>query len=333
MRTVSVIVPVYDVEDYIEECLSSIAEQTYPYLEIICINDASPDNSITHVRRFMRQDPRMVLVQHNRNRGLGAARNTGLRHATGAYIKFVDGDDALLPDSIEALVATLERTHADWAFGDFHVEDEHGRHHSRSPFHVSDLEERARAGLLDVAADPAILNGIWPSAWMGIWRADRIEATASRFPEGLHFEDHEFFFVHGFGSCKAAYLNKPLYVYRSNRPGQITRDVSNRIFDIFVVIERLLVVFSRHLKGETLERFSARAAVRLLIERTWAMPGQSELLHAYRKRAATLLARFPREVLFEVKDWYITDEALEKLCAEPFRSEPSGIVRECDVPA
>ena len=333
MRKVSVIVPIYKVEDYLEACLSSITEQTYPHLEIVCVNDANPDNGVTILRRLMRQDPRIKLVHHEVNRGLGAARNTGLRHATGFYVKFVDGDDALVPESIETLVSALEDTGADWAFGDFHVLDEHGGRRSRSPFHVADLEATARNGVLDISMNPNALNGMWPSAWMGLWRADRIEATASRFPENLHFEDHEFFFDYGFQSRTAIYVNRPLYVYRGNRPGQITRDVSDRVFDIFVVIERLFPIFARHLEGEELKRFSARTAVRLIAERTWAMPDQGSMVEAYRTRAAAFLARFPREVLFDNKDWYITDEALERLLTEPFAGGSSNLEQMNDASA
>ena len=321
MRKVSVIVPIYKVEDYLEACISSILEQTYSQIEIVCVNDANPDNGVTILRRFMRQDSRIQLFHHEANRGLGAARNTGLRHATGSYVKFVDGDDALVPESIELLVSALEDTGADWAFGDFHVLDEHGGRRSRSPFHVADLEATAKDGVLDLTTNSDTLNSMWPSAWMGLWRKDRIDATACRFPENLHFEDHEFFFEYGFNSRTAIYVNRPLYIYLGNRPGQITRDVSDRVFDIFVVIERLLQIFAQHLEGDHLERFSARTAVRLIVERTWAMPENGSIVEAYRRRAASFLARFPREVLFNIKDWYITDEALERLLSGPLTTK------------
>ena len=330
MNTVSIIIPVYNVEDYIEPCLQSVVEQTYPHLEVICINDATRDNSVSLVHRFQRRDARISLVQHRVNRGLGAARNTGLHHATGRYIKFVDGDDALVPDSVEALVAALDRTDADWAFGDFHVIDEHGRSSTRSPFHVADLEARARSGPLDIAADPAALNGMWPSAWMGLWRIDRIRTTAARFPEGLHFEDHEFFFTHGFQSRTAAYLGQPLYQYRGNRPGQITRDLSNRMFDIFTVLERLFPIFARHLQGDALRDFSARTAVRLIAERTWIMPADGDRINAYRSKAAAFLARFPRETLFSNKDWYISDDALALLLDGAPTAGLDPVVASCE---
>ena len=327
MKKVSVIIPLFEVEDYLELCLSTVVEQTYPNLEIICINDATLDNTVTVARRFQRQDPRIKLLSHEVNRGLGAARNTGLRHATGEFIKFVDGDDALVPETIEELAAALERTGADWAFGDFYVMDEHGNRCSRSPFHVADVEERAGVGFIDVGDDFTLLNSMWPSAWLGLWRADRIERTASRFPEGLHFEDHEFFFTHGFQSSRAAYLKQPLYVYRGSRPGQITRDTSDRMYDIFTVLERLFAVFARYLEGDDLVKFSARTAVRLIVERTWIMSPDDKRTAAYRQKASAFLARFSFETLVQNKDWYISDETLRSISS---RSSEPGHWGQCE---
>ena len=109
---VSVIVPVYKVEKYIEECVESILGQTYSSLEIILVDDGSPDCCGAVCDRYARQDPR-VMVLHRNNGGAAAARNAGLRAATGEYITFVDGDDYLLPDACAHMVRTLEDTDAD----------------------------------------------------------------------------------------------------------------------------------------------------------------------------------------------------------------------------
>ena len=109
---ISVIVPVYRVEKYIEECLDSILGQTYSALEIILVDDGSPDCCGAVCDRYARQDPR-VMVLHRNNGGAAAARNAGLRAATGEYITFVDGDDYLLPDACAHMVRTLEDTDAD----------------------------------------------------------------------------------------------------------------------------------------------------------------------------------------------------------------------------
>jgi glycosyltransferase involved in cell wall biosynthesis len=323
MKKVSIIVPIFEVEDYIGDCLTSLVEQTYRNIEILCVNDETPDNSITIVREFQRRDNRIALVQHARNMGLGAARNTAIRHATGEYLKFVDSDDLLLPQSVECLVAAIESEKADWAFSAFQVMNAEGIvQHQRSPFHTSYMEEIGAAGRINFAERPALLNEMWPSAWLPLWRADKIRETGAAFLEGSYYEDHQFFFTHGFQTSTAVYLSEPLYKYRSDRPGQITRDGSRRIYDIFKVLDELGTVLERFLEGDARLRFSARLAVRLLAERTWILPKEGAVVDAYRRRTAEFLSRYPRDLLYEYKDLYISDEDLAGLLGD---DAPAGI--------
>lgn len=109
---ISVIVPVYRVEKYIEECIESILGQSREALEILLVDDGSPDRCAEICDRYARMDPR-VRVLHRKNAGAAAARNAGLRAATGEYIAFLDSDDALLPDAYEHMLRTMEETGAD----------------------------------------------------------------------------------------------------------------------------------------------------------------------------------------------------------------------------
>ena len=99
---VSVIVPVYNVRPYLEECLESVVSQTYHNLEILVIDDGSTDGSGEICDRFAENDSRIRVV-HQKNKGLGAARNVGLDLATGSVVSFLDSDDAFLPDAIEKI--------------------------------------------------------------------------------------------------------------------------------------------------------------------------------------------------------------------------------------
>lgn len=109
---VSIIVPIYNVEKYLPACLDSLVGQTLREIEIICVDDGSPDNSVEIVQRYMQQDARIQLIRQE-NKGLSGARNTGLQYARGKYIQFVDSDDILLPDKTEKQFALLEHTKAD----------------------------------------------------------------------------------------------------------------------------------------------------------------------------------------------------------------------------
>lgn len=108
---VSIIVPVYNVEKYIERCFNSVEAQTYKNLECIFVDDCSPDNSRDIIDYLCKDSYKFIIVSHKENLGLSAARNTGIRRASGKYIFFLDSDDAITPNCIENLVATLRIYH------------------------------------------------------------------------------------------------------------------------------------------------------------------------------------------------------------------------------
>lgn len=112
MKTVSIIIPVYNVERYLEECLDSVRDQTYPALEIILVDDGSPDTSGQICDRYARKDSRFVVI-HQANAGAANAKNAGLDRATGDFVAFIDSDDYAEPNWIERLVETAEAQGAD----------------------------------------------------------------------------------------------------------------------------------------------------------------------------------------------------------------------------
>ena len=105
---VSIVVPVYNVESYIEECLQSVCSQTYENLEIICVDDVGNDRSMDVVRSFAVKDCRIKIIEHDKNKGLAEARNTGLEHVSGDYVFFLDSDDWLSIDAIEKFVRSAK---------------------------------------------------------------------------------------------------------------------------------------------------------------------------------------------------------------------------------
>ena len=99
---VSVIVPVYNVEKYLKDCLDSVVNQTLEDIEIICVNDGSTDNSLAILEEYAEKDSRIKIITQE-NKGLGGARNTGLYHANGEYISFIDSDDWIELNTFEEL--------------------------------------------------------------------------------------------------------------------------------------------------------------------------------------------------------------------------------------
>lgn len=114
--TVSIIVPVYNVERYLRRCVDSILAQTYPVLEVILVDDGSPDGCPEICDEYARLDSR-VRVLHKKNGGVSSARNAGLDCVTGEYLTFCDSDDSYMPDWIESLVTAMERSGADVVVG------------------------------------------------------------------------------------------------------------------------------------------------------------------------------------------------------------------------
>ena len=109
---ITIVVPVYNVEPYIEDCLKSVAEQTYKGdIECIIVDDCTPDGSCAIIEHFINEYNGSIdfkLLHHTKNRGLSAARNTGIGAATGEYIYFLDSDDEITPECIELLTKPLK---------------------------------------------------------------------------------------------------------------------------------------------------------------------------------------------------------------------------------
>lgn len=125
MPNLSVIVPVYKVEKYLPRCIESILSQTYSDLELILVDDGSPDNCPSICDEYMQKDSRVVVI-HKENAGVSAARNDGLKIAKGKYIGFIDSDDYITPNMYEELITNLENNNCDLAIAGYDYVDESG---------------------------------------------------------------------------------------------------------------------------------------------------------------------------------------------------------------
>ncbi|MBR1544319.1 MAG: glycosyltransferase [Alphaproteobacteria bacterium] len=121
MVKISVVVPIYNVELYLSQCLENIVNQTYKNLEIILVNDGSRDSSIDICRAYAKKDKRIKYI-YQQNMGLSAARNTGIKNATGDYIHFIDSDDYIPLDYYEKMISALGNTDADIVCSGFYFE-------------------------------------------------------------------------------------------------------------------------------------------------------------------------------------------------------------------
>ena len=131
MSKISVIIPIYNVEKYIKGCLESICNQTYKDLEIICVNDGTPDNTMAIVEKIAKKDKRIKII-NKENGGQSSARNAGLEIATGKYVYFIDSDDQLKENALETLITKMEAEDLDTLYFDAEniYEDDHAKDNS-----------------------------------------------------------------------------------------------------------------------------------------------------------------------------------------------------------
>ena len=136
---ISLIIPVYNVENYLRQCLDSIINQTLKEIEIICINDGSTDSSKQILEEYALKDERIKII-NQKNKGAGAARNSGIDAATGEYIGFVDSDDWVNLDAFEKLYNKITRENVDIVFSRYNYVFEDGRI-QHSPNHFGEVNE------------------------------------------------------------------------------------------------------------------------------------------------------------------------------------------------
>lgn len=185
MAEVSMIVPVYQVEKYIAQCIESVLNQTFKDFELILIDDGSKDQSGSICDLYAAKDDR-ILVIHTENRGAAAARNVGLDHASGRYITFLDGDDYLDEHMIARMYEEIEHSEYDMVVCDFLnlLPDE------KDNFIVHLQEETVNGRNVLEHLKNERNYGLWTIVWNKIYKREVLENL--RFPDGKYFED-EFF--------------------------------------------------------------------------------------------------------------------------------------------
>ena len=225
---VSVIVPVYNVENYLEECISHIINQTYKNLEVILVNDGSTDTSALICTRWALLDNR-IKVLNKLNGGLSSARNAGLDVAKGKIISFCDSDDYMHPEMLNRMLEIMERTKAEIVCCDY-VSTFFHELKKKVPYSIFDSNE-AISYLMDD-------KGYKCFAWNKIYRKELFNII--RYPEGKLFEDIETTYKIFKTANRIAYLQEPLYYYRV-REGSITKTkFSVKNYDLIEAIDYVI---------------------------------------------------------------------------------------------
>ena len=225
-KTVSVIIPVYNVEKYLRDCVDSVLAQTYTDLEIILVDDGSPDNCGAICDEYAARDSRIKVI-HKENGGLSDARNAGLDIARGEYIYFVDSDDYIKPETVKRLVKRCEQENADIVYCNAETVYE--------DFEDKDyIENIIRKNNYRTAKGAAVLaahlkhDDYWACAYLHLLRRDFIEKNDLRFLKGIMHEDELFTPVAYVRAERVAYIDEALYVRRLRAGSIISEKDSER---------------------------------------------------------------------------------------------------------
>lgn len=224
MRKVSIIVPIYDVEKYIKQCVVSLFQQTYNNIEYVFVDDCTPDSSVAILQETLINYPnrheQIKLIHHNQNRGSGATRKTGLRHATGELVMFVDSDDYITANCVETLERRQAENGADIVEGAYITFSGNRELSVTHPALVSSKEKYLKAILMH--------NTVSHQIWGRIIRRDFFQEAEVDFVEGVN--NGEDYSVMGrlLLTARRDIVDEPVYCYRYNDYGTFSDGISSR---------------------------------------------------------------------------------------------------------
>lgn len=246
MFKLSVIIPVYNVEDYLDKCLDSVCNQTLTDIEIICIDDGSTDNSPNILNEYASKDSRIKIISKE-NGGQATARNLGILESQGEYLTFVDSDDFIEPDMFEKLYTKAKDNKLDIAMCKIATYDNQ----------TGEIKDNVWYYMLGVFRDfeKEIFNhrdtkeftcNIAVTPYNKIYKTSLLKDNDILFPEGLIFEDEKFFFDVYLRAKRVSIVDEFLYYYRVNRKGS-TVDITkeNDYADLIPITKQIRETFKQ----------------------------------------------------------------------------------------
>lgn len=227
---VSVIIPVYNTQDYIVDCVASVVNQTYPHLEILIIDDGTPDHAIERVQKTFSDE--RIRILHQENQGISAARNLAIQEATGEYFFFLDSDDAIVDEAIERLVAAIDTSESLIVMGN---------HIKASSIDQVDFDEVPQQLHVQEVSKDDIFNGLFfdqnmrtkinfSSVWGKLYHHSLVRHHL--FPIGRVHEDEFVNYLYFYEAKRVYFIDAPFYFYRDNPNGTVSNIRIKNIVDI-----------------------------------------------------------------------------------------------------
>ena len=224
MKSVSVIVPFYNVENYIEKCLETLVNQTLEDIEIILVNDGSKDRSKIIVDKFLKQYPEKIVYLEKENGGLSDARNYAIPYVKGEYIAFLDSDDYVEKTMYKDMYELAKKEESDMVECDFYWEYPDKKKEDKGIIYNGKKE---------------MLEKVRVVAWNKLIKKEILEKSKVLFPKGLRYEDVEFTYKLVPYVEKVSFLKKPC-VHYIQREGSISNNQNERNKEIFQVLDNVI---------------------------------------------------------------------------------------------
>jgi CDP-glycerol glycerophosphotransferase len=246
---VSIVLPVFGVEKYLSACLDSLLGQTYQRLQVVAVDDGSPDDSISILRERADRDPRLEIVRQA-NAGLGAARNRGVRHARGRYLMFVDSDDLLKPDAVASYEQSLRSTGSDFVVGGYQ------RIRAAASFPAAPwlraAHETARQAITLADFPDIQVNAV---AWSKMYQRQFWDDQGLKFPVGVLYEDQA---VSARAYARARHFDVLSAVTYQWRVREDNSSISQQDLDVTDLTARFTAAFASLAELETMDAHDAR---------------------------------------------------------------------------
>ncbi len=226
MKKISVIIPTYNSENYLEKCIESVVNQTLKEIEIIIINDCSQDNSLKIINKFAQKDKRIKIINNTKNLGYGKSVNLGIKNSNNDFISIVESDDSIEPNMLETLLKESTKQDYDIIKSDFNyiVKNKTIKANSFKNFNLNTSS--------NIFNNPEILT-IKPSVWSAIYKKEFLNRNNIFFNETqkASFQDTSFQFKCFYFAKKYKLINKALYNYKTDNPSSSINS-SDKVFEL-----------------------------------------------------------------------------------------------------
>lgn len=255
MDLVSIIIPVYNVEKYLERCILSVLSQTHKELELILVNDGSTDQSLQICQKYETLDKRIKLV-NQKNSGASAARNTGLKCASGSYIAFIDSDDYVSKNYIKNLLLAAKEKNLDLVQCCYVLANDKTNSFPDDTYNSSDLKVITKADALNQRAYKVVI-------WGKIYKKELFEGFQYR--EGSIYEDDASYYIFVDRANRIGILDEVLYYYYMAPNSVIRNQKKNKSIAFIDIYSERIEYFKNQNKVELLDGSYARFCLVLLL--------------------------------------------------------------------